>query len=102
MSTASRTPGRYVILPCGLAGSRWEPATVGLCGAALGGVFGTEVLTPDDVTAALGLPPLLAATWTLSGRLAAAVSDFALALFGVVVAVETPYRGTVLAIGASA
>lgn len=91
--------GRSLIRPCGLAGSRWEPAAAGLYSVALGGVFGSEVLTPGDVTASLGLPPLLAANWTLSGRLAAAVSGLALGLYGIVVALEAANRPTVVILG---
>jgi DNA-binding CsgD family transcriptional regulator len=93
--------GRSFIRPCSLAGSRWEPAAAGVFGAALGGVFGSEVLTPDDVVATLGLPPLLAALWTLSGRLAAAVAGFALALFGIVFVLEAANRPTLVAVGIS-
>jgi DNA-binding NarL/FixJ family response regulator len=66
---------------------------------ALGGVFGSEILTPDDVLTALSLPPLLAAVWTLSGRLAAVVSALALSLFAVVLVEEAPNRLTILSIG---
>jgi len=90
---------RHLLRPCGLAGSRWEPAAAGLYSVALGGVFGSDMLTPDDVLATLGLPPLLAAVWTLSGRLAALVSGLALSLFAVVVAVEAPNRPTIVSVG---
>ena len=94
--------GRYLIRPCGLAGSRWEAVAAGLCSLALGTVAGCEVLTPNDALAALGLPPLLAAIWTLSGAFAAIVSFVALALFALVLAAEAPNRLTLISIGAAA
>jgi len=102
MAAPRRLPlarGRFLIRPCGLAGSRWEPAAAGLYSVALGGVFGSEILTPDDVLTALSLPPLLAAVWTLSGRLAAAVSALAVSLFAIVLIEEAPNRLTILSIG---
>src|SRR2546425_440997 len=96
------TRGRYLIRPCGLAGSRWEPAAAGLYSLALGTIAGSELLTPNDALAALGLPPLLAAIWTLSGAFAAIVSVLALALFALVLAAEAPNRMTILSIGAAA
>ncbi len=94
--------GRYLIRPCGLAGSRWEAAAAGLYSLALGTIAGSEILTPDDVLAALGLPPLLAAVWTLSSAFAAIVSVLALALFALVLAAEATNRMTILSIGAAA
>ena len=90
---------RYLVRPRGLEGSPWELAAAGLFTATIGGVFGSEILTPDDVISALGLPPLLAAVWTLSGRLAAAVSSIALAVFGILFAIEAPNRTTLATIG---
>jgi len=55
--------GRYLIRPCGLAGNRWEAAATGLYSLALGTIAGSEILTPDDALAALGLP--LDAIWRL-------------------------------------
>ena len=92
--------GRYLIRPCGLAGNRWEAAATGLYSLALGTIAGSEILTPDDALAALGLPPLLAALWTLSGAFAAIVSVLAIVLFALVLAVEAPNRTTILSIGA--
>jgi DNA-binding CsgD family transcriptional regulator len=89
---------RYLIRPCGLAGSRWEAPAAGLYSLALSTVFTFEILTPDDVLAALGLPPLLAAIWTLSGILAGIVSLLALALFGVVLAKEPGNRVTLICV----
>jgi len=94
--------GRYLIRPLGLAGSRWEAAAAGLYGLAIGTVAVSEVLTPDDALAALGLPPLLAAIWTLSGPLAAFVSLLALGGFALVLAVEPPNRMTIISIGVAA
>jgi len=94
--------GRYLIRPLGLAGSRWEAAAAGIYSLALGMVAGSEVLTPDDALAALGLPPLLAAVWTLSGPLAAIVSLLALGLFALVLAVEPSNRITIVSIGVAA
>jgi len=96
------TRGRYLIRPCGLAGSRWEAAAAGVYSLALGTIAGSEILTPDDALAALGLPPLLAAIWTLSGAYAAIVSVLALALFALVLAAEASNRMTILSIGAVA
>src|SRR2546426_3725935 len=94
--------GRYLIRPCGLAGSRWEAAAAGLYSLALGTIAGAEIVTPDDAVAALGLPPLLAAVWTLSGAFAAIVSVLALALFALVLVAEASNRMTILSIGAAA
>ena len=94
--------GRYLIRPCGLAGTRWEPAAAGLYSVALGTVAGLELLTPDDTLAALGLPPLLAATWTLSRGFATMVSAVALALFTLIVAMEARSRMSILSIGVAA
>lgn len=94
--------GRFLIRPCGLAGSRWERPAAGLYSLALGTVAGFELLTPDDALAALGLPPLLAALWTLSGGLAGIVSVLALALFVLVVAAEPASRVTIVSVGVAA
>jgi len=94
--------GRYLIRPLGLAGSRWEAAAAGLYGLAIGTVAVSEVLTPDDALAALGLPPLLAAIWTLSGPLAAFVSLLALGGFALLLAVEPSNRMTIISIGVAA
>jgi DNA-binding CsgD family transcriptional regulator len=69
---------------------------------ALGIVFGLEILTPNDALLALGLPPLLAAMWVLSGRFTAVVSGLALVLFGIVLFAEATNRLTIVSIGAAA
>src|SRR2546428_2873553 len=94
--------GRYLIRPCGLAGSRWEAAAAGLYSLALGTIAGAEILTPDDALPAPGVPPLLAAMWKLSSAFAAIVSVLALALFALVLAAEATNRITILSIGAAA
>src|SRR5712664_301903 len=93
---------RYLIRPCGLAGSRWEPAAAGLCSGSLGIVFGLEILTPNDALLALGLPPLLAAMWVLSGRFTTVVSGLTLVLFAVVLFAEAANRLTIISIEAAA
>ncbi len=93
---------RYLIRPCGLAGSQWEPPAAGLCCMALGIVFGLEILTPNDALLALGLPPLLAAMWVLSGRFTAVVSGLTLVLFAVVLFAEAANRLTIISIEAAA
>lgn len=90
---------RYLIAPFGLAASRWELPAAGVCAVSLGGVFVSEILTPNDALIGLALPPLLAANWALSRRLAGAVSVLALALFAVVVVVEAGNRLTIVSIG---
>jgi DNA-binding CsgD family transcriptional regulator len=62
-------------------------------------VFGSEILTPDDALFALGLPPLLAAMWMLSGRWSAIISDLALVSFTVVLFAEPANRLTIISIG---
>jgi DNA-binding CsgD family transcriptional regulator len=93
---------RFLIAPFGLAGSRWELAAAGACAMSLGGVFVSEILTPNDALIGLGLPPLLAANWALSRRLAGAVSVMAVAMFAVVVSFEAADRLTIVSIGAVA
>jgi len=93
---------RYLIRPCGLAGSPWELPAAGLCSASMGIVFGLEILTPNDALLALGLPPLLAAMWVLSGRFTTVVSVLALALFAVVLLAEAANRVTIASIEVAA
>src|SRR6266404_9334173 len=91
---------RFLIRPLGLAESPWAPAVAGLCGFALVTVAVVEIVTPNDVVASLGLLPLLAAIWTLSGRLAALVSLLAIVLFALMVLEETRNRPTLIYVGA--
>ena len=76
---------RFLIRPLGLAESQWAPAVAGLCGLALVTVAVLEIMTPNDVVASVGLLPLVAALWALSGRLAALVSLLAVVLFALMV-----------------
>src|SRR5260370_29486176 len=92
---------RFLIRPLGLAESPWAPAVAGLCGFALVTVAVVEIMTPNDVVASLGLLPLLAAIWTLSGRLAALVSLLAVVLFALIVLEETRNRPTFGYIGSA-
>ena len=87
---------RFLIRPLGLAESPWAPAVAGLCGLALVTVAVLEIMTPNDVVASLGLLPLLAGIWTLSGRLAALVSFLAVVLFALMVLEETHNRPTLV------
>src|SRR5260370_4111539 len=91
---------RFLIRPLGLAESPWAPAVAGLCGFALVTVAVVEIMTPNDVVASLGLLPLLAAIWTLSGRLAALVSLLAVSLFSLMGLEETRDPPTFVEIGA--
>jgi DNA-binding CsgD family transcriptional regulator len=83
----------------GLAGNQWQPAAAGICGLALSSIFAVDILTPDDVLASLGLPPLLAGLWSFSGPFAAAISVLALAFYAVVLARESVNRLTIICIG---
>lgn len=94
--------GRFLVPPCGLATSPWAPALAGVCGVALITVSVFEILTPSDVfVATLGLLPLLAALWALSGRLAGLVVLLSLVLFAVVFVEEPSNRPTLLYFGAA-
>ena len=66
---------------------------------AIGVVFGSEILTPNDALFALGLPPLLAAMWMLSGRWSAIISALALVSFTIVLFAEPANRLTIISIG---
>ena len=89
-----------LIRPCALATGRWDVATASICGFALVVVLVIEMLTPNDVVASLALLPLIAAMWTLSTRMASAVSLTAAVVFGVILAGEAGSRPTVLLVGA--
>ena len=93
--------GRFLIRPCGLAASRWAPPAAGLCGLALVAISIFEIVTPNDVVATLGLLPLFAALWTLSGRLAGLVSLLAFVLLALMVLEETRNRPTLIYLGAT-
>ena len=94
--------GRFLTPPRGLAASRWAPAFASICGLALIMVSILEIMTPRDVfVATLGLPPLFAALWALSSRLAGLVSLLALVLFALVFFEETRNRPTLLYFGAA-
>src|SRR5260370_38516324 len=90
---------RFLIRPLGLAESPWAPAVAGLCGFALVTVAVVEIMAPNDVVASLGLLPLLAAIWTLSGRLAALVSLLAVRLLALMGLEETGNRPPLVGIG---
>ncbi len=92
---------RFLIRPLGLAESQWAPAVAGLCGLALVTVAVLEIMTPNDVVASVGLLPLVAALWALSGRLAALVSLLAVVLFALMVLEETRNRPTLVYVGAA-
>lgn len=94
--------GRFLIRPYGAAGSRWEFPIAGACIIFLGGVFGAELRTPDDVVSALALLPLLAAVWLLSNRWAMLVGSTAIFLLGLAVILEPVNRLTLTLIGAVA
>jgi DNA-binding CsgD family transcriptional regulator len=59
-------------------------------------IFVVEVLTPNTVVAAFAIFPVAAATWMLSGRLAALVMSTVALLLGVAALIETPNRVTLL------
>ena len=88
-----------LIRPLGLAGTQWEAAAAAAFCAALIAVLVIEMLTPDDVVGSVGFLPLIAAMWTLSPRLAAAVALVAVFVFSLVLASEVSNRTTVLLIG---
>jgi DNA-binding CsgD family transcriptional regulator len=92
-------PGRFLVRPIALSGSRRELFVAGLCILVLGAIFIAEILTPDVVLSAFALLPLLAAIWVLSSRLAAVVTIAAILFFGSAVAIETTSRISVLLVG---
>jgi DNA-binding CsgD family transcriptional regulator len=87
-------PDWFLIGPLALVGSPREPLFAGLCVMLLGAVFVAEILTPDVVIGAFALPPLLAAMWVLSSRLAALVAIVATLFFGAALAVDSANRKT--------
>jgi DNA-binding CsgD family transcriptional regulator len=98
-SRSNRTrlnPGRFLVGPYALSGSRRELFVAGLCMLVLGAIFTAEMLTPDVVLSAFALLPLLAAIWVLSSRLAAVVTIAAILFFGLAVAMEAANRTTVI------
>jgi DNA-binding CsgD family transcriptional regulator len=97
---ASRPYASPLIRPLGLTRTRWERGVAAGSCVALVVVLILEILTPDDVVGSIGFLPLIAAMWTLSSRLAAAVALAAALVFWVVFATEESNRTTVLLIGA--
>jgi DNA-binding CsgD family transcriptional regulator len=93
------TYGRFLVRPYALAGSRWEVAVGASCAAVIGTAFVAELLTPDDVVAAVVLPPLLLAIWLLSSRLAAVLSILAISWFALAIALEPANRLTLAVVG---
>jgi DNA-binding CsgD family transcriptional regulator len=91
--------GRFLFRPYALAGSRWEWAFGALCALLLGMIFAAELLTPDDVVAAIALLPMLAAAWVLSRRVAGLVAWVAALLFGLDVLTESANRPSVVVAG---
>jgi DNA-binding CsgD family transcriptional regulator len=93
------SPGRFLVRPYALSGSRRELFVAGLCILVLGAIFIAEILTPDVVLSAFALLPLLAAIWVLSSRFAAVVTIAAILFFGLAVATEAANRTTVIFVG---
>src|SRR5713101_9604053 len=94
--------GRYLVRPCGLARSHWEMRAAILCCVALASILILELQTPNDVVAALGLLPLLAAMWLLSTRFAAIVTTIAALCFALSLLVERQNQVTLLYFGSAA
>jgi DNA-binding CsgD family transcriptional regulator len=94
LKRAKLNPDRFLIRPLALVGSPRELLFAGLCVMLLGAVFVAEILTPDIVVGAFALPPLLAAMWVLSSRLAALVAIVATLFFGAALTVEGANRMT--------
>ncbi len=90
---------RFLVRPYAMAGSRWELAVGASCAAVIGTAFVAELLTPDDVVAAVVLPPLLVAVWLLSSRWAAVLSILALSWFALAIALEPANRLTLALVG---
>jgi DNA-binding CsgD family transcriptional regulator len=97
---AGRPYASPLIRPLALASTQWERGVAAACCLALGLVLIVEILTPDDVVGSIGFLPLIAAMWSLSSRLAAAVALAAAFVFWAVFATEESNRTTVLLIGA--
>ncbi len=93
---------RYLLRPCSLARSPWEVRAAIVCCLALGSILILELQTPNDVVAALGLLPLLAAMWLLSARFAVIVATIAAICFAVSLFVERQNQPTILYFGSAA
>jgi DNA-binding CsgD family transcriptional regulator len=90
---------QHLVRPCALAGTRHDQIVALGCLLILAVIFILEVMTPDDVVAALTLLPLVAGAWMLSGRMSGVVMAVGALLFTVAVLVETGNRVTVLLVG---
>jgi len=73
-----------------------------VCCLSLGSILILELETPNDVVAALGLLPLLAALWLLSARFAVIVATIAAICFAVSLFVERQNQPTILYFGSAA
>ncbi|HEV2477464.1 MAG TPA: helix-turn-helix transcriptional regulator [Candidatus Dormibacteraeota bacterium] len=99
MAKARTQYGAWLIRPLGLAGSQRELGVAVTCSLVLALVLVIEILTPNDVVGSVAVLPVIAAMWTLSPRLAAAVGLVAVLFFWLVVASEETNRTTVLLLG---
>jgi DNA-binding CsgD family transcriptional regulator len=86
----------FVARPFALAGRPPGIALAVSCLLLLLVIFVAEVLTPGAVVAAFAIFPVAAASWMLSGRLAALVMGMVVLLLGIAALIETPNRITLL------
>jgi len=86
----------FVARPFALAGRAPGIVLATSCVLLLLLIFVVEVLTPNTVVAAFAIFPVAAATWMLSGRLAALVMSTVAVLLGTAALIEAPNRVTLL------